>query len=357
MTNKNALFVCGAILVAVPIHGFAATVTFDNGQLTQNWTDPLNWDLNVLPGDNDIALIENSEAVEVSGPGAESGYIRVSDGATLTVSNGTLTYGRFNNRWMLVGGSPGTVIQTGGTVQGVGSNSDLYIDDNGVYDISGGTLSVTDDLRLFGGGRLAISGSPIINVGDDFRLNGSTTIDISLSGTVAPTINVLDDLRLGGTSTVNIDATSWMGASTIALFNVADQVNGNFDFLTVNGVSVDPNEITFSSNQVLIPVTEPSTSLLALVGIGVVTIFWSRRGRKIASTQRKRFSSLFANDRRLDKPLSLFSPKKTRGAFSRIAHLTLRPRGSRADSLHPSRISEKRGRRHSPNRKVRQIER
>lgn len=104
MTNLRAPFVCASILLTVPTNGYTATITFDNANPTQRWSDAINWDLHVLPADSYLAVLANSETIQVSTFVSESGYVRGRDDATLAVSNGSVSYGRKNNRRMLIGG-------------------------------------------------------------------------------------------------------------------------------------------------------------------------------------------------------------------------------------------------------------
>jgi len=252
----------------------SATVTFD-GQTDTDWNTASNW-IPTAPNSRDVARVFG-EVVEISGGSAIAGYIDVREAGTLNVTGGSLTFGFDDDRWMWVGlHTPGTVNQTGGIVASSGKNVDLFVDSFGTYNLTDGTLEVSDDLRLEGDAVFHVSGNSTVNIGDDLRVpNGSSVeFNVELIGDVAPIINVSGDLVLRQTTTLNIDSTSWTGADAITLFEVGNRVVRGFDRVTLDGIVVPPSQHQFSSGSMIIAIPEPTTlAMLAtwlLVGMPIV---------------------------------------------------------------------------------------
>ncbi len=267
MARVAALFVFLPVTVA-----HAATITF-TGQSSTDWHMAANWNP-AVPGTGDLARVFGTGAVaEVSTGRASASYIDVRQDGTLNVTGGNLTFGYANNRWLWVGWqTPGTVNQSGGVVETIGSNVDVIVDNFGTYNLTGGTLDISDDLRLEGNAVFNISGDSTVNIGDDLRVaNGSNVeFNVQLIGDEAPAINVSDDLVLRNTTTLNIDSTNWTGGSAITLFDAGDRVIGEFARVTLDGVTVPASQYQVSSGSVIISVPEPSSMPVAawfLVGL------------------------------------------------------------------------------------------
>ncbi|MCA9184271.1 MAG: PEP-CTERM sorting domain-containing protein [Pirellulaceae bacterium] len=258
----------------------AAFITFDNGAGNNQWGTAVNWSNNSLPTTNDFVSLSNGQTVNITTEAAVGEYLDILGGATLNISGGALDFGFANNRWMWVGfTSPGTVVQTGGTVTGHGNNTDIWVDQYGTYQLLGGTISVPDDLNL-DGGTFQVSGSATIVLGDDIRAFSPSTLEIELVGTTAPTIQVGGTLRAADL-TLDIDTTQWSGAADVELFNVGQNVLGSFAAVNVNGQPVDPTNFSISGGSVMLLATpEPSSGLTALMAFGMVAWLVRRRVRR-----------------------------------------------------------------------------
>jgi len=125
---------------------------------------------------------------------------RDADGnGTLNLSDGTISFGALT---ALGGanGATGTVNQTGGTFE-VRDRQLVLGDDgtgiqSGVYDMSGGTLRVGDDLSVANGrnssGMLTISGTAAVEVGDIFRIGQGDPDGSPADGVVVQTGGTVD---------------------------------------------------------------------------------------------------------------------------------------------------------------------
>lgn len=260
MARVVALFVLLPVTVT-----HAATTTF-TGQSSTDWNTAANWN-SAVPGTGDLARVFGADAVaEVSTGSATSSYVDVRQDGTLNVTGGNLTFGYANNRWLWAGWqTPGTVNQSGGVVGTSGANVDVIVDNFGTYNLTGGALDISDDLRLEGNAVFNISGDSTVDIGDDLRVaNGSNVeFNVQLIGDDAPAINVSDDLVLRNTTTLNIDSTNWTGGSAITLFDVGDRVVGEFASVTLDGVAVPASQYQFSSGSVIISVPESSSMPVA----------------------------------------------------------------------------------------------
>ena len=254
----------GLVSSAVP----GANITFSGGGPDNSWLTGANWSpTGSPPANNDLALITNSlQAVEVNASGAVARNIDVRNGGVLNVTGGDLTFGFSSNRWMWVGFlTPGTVNQSGGTVTGTGSFTDLVIDRFGEYNMTGGTLNLSDDIWLLDGAEFEVGGQSNINVGDDLRIPffSSTTFSVNLVGNQEPTIVIGDDLIMRGDLHLDIDTSAWTGGTEFDLFQVNDGIIGQLASLTIDGIPQDPNSIRFENGTVVVPLNEPTGGVLA----------------------------------------------------------------------------------------------
>ncbi|MCA9213608.1 MAG: hypothetical protein KDB27_11110 [Planctomycetales bacterium] len=260
----------------------AATVSF-TGASSQDWLDPTNWTPS-LPTTVDLAEIRGSTVVaEIASASAVARYVDVRDLGVVNVTGGSLAFGFSNNRWMWVGWqTAGTVNQSGGSVTGTGTNVDLIIDSNGTYNMTGGVLNVSDDLRLNGNAVFNVAGDSVVNIGDDLRVESGASVEfnIQLVGAAVPTINITDDFVLRDSATLNIDATNWTGVSAVSLFVTNGTVVGDFAQVTLNGQAVPASDYQFNSGSVVITVSETSAQSPALLGMMVMFFACSKRTKR-----------------------------------------------------------------------------
>lgn len=262
----------------------SAVISFDS-QFNSDWNQAINWNPDLSPSTHDFVQIMNGMTTELTpGTTAFASYIDVRDSGTLNVTGGSLSFGFANNRWFWVGwNSTGTVNQTGGNISAVGGNVDVVVDSFGTYNMAGGTLNISDDLRMNGDAVFNIAGTSELIIGDDFRLGPAANVEfnVELIGDTPPTINVSDDLVLRDGMTLNIDTTYWTGdTGPIALFNVGDRISGQFTQVTVDGVEVENTDYAVSSGSFLIPVSESTSPLVALLGVAGMCVLFSRRPRR-----------------------------------------------------------------------------
>jgi hypothetical protein len=257
-----------------------AFLNFDNGSGNTNWASATNWNPNSLPTFADYATVENGHTVNVSSAGNRASYIDVLGGATLNITDGSLNFGNANNRYFWIGfNSPGTVNQSGGIVTGTGNNTDLVIDSQGTYNMTGGQLNLSDDVWLLDGAVFSISGNAIVNVGDDLGVpNGaSATLQVVLTGTESPLIVVDDDLRLLNELTLIIDTTAWNGPDEVQLFEVNGTVFQDFAEVIVDGQPLAPEAYSFAGSAFVVLVPEPASMLSP--GIAMLAVLGLRRRR------------------------------------------------------------------------------
>ncbi len=251
----------------------SAVITYSGGGPDDSWSTGANWSSGSPPTGIDDALITNSsQAAEVNSSGAIARNIAVRNGGVLNVTGGDLTFGVSNNRWMWVGFlTPGTVNQSGGTVTATGAFTDLVIDRFGEYNMTGGTLDLSDDIWLLNGAEFEVGGQSSINVADDFRVPifSDATFRVNLVGNQEPTIVIGDDLIMRGDFHLEVDTSGWTGGTEFELFQVNDGVIGQLASFTVDGVARDPSTIQFNNGSVVVPLNEPASGVLA-----GIALFW-----------------------------------------------------------------------------------
>jgi hypothetical protein len=153
----------GAVGLLVAPHAFAATITWDGGGSTNNWSEAANWTGDTLPGSTGSILFNGTSTKSVT----VDRNIRVQSLTITSAYSGTLTQsGR-----ILIG--TGGYIQGGGTF--LGSSVPIVIQSG--LTLSGGTLQSTS-------GILSISGS-LLRTGGTFSANGGT---VSLAGYAPATV-------------------------------------------------------------------------------------------------------------------------------------------------------------------------
>ena len=74
-------------LIAICFQVNAATVTWDGGAGTNNWTDAMNWDTDALPTASDDVDLSAATAVDLTA-NTQVQRVNVSGSAVLTISMG-----------------------------------------------------------------------------------------------------------------------------------------------------------------------------------------------------------------------------------------------------------------------------
>jgi hypothetical protein len=267
----------------------AAVISFAPQQ-GNTWDLPINWNPGIVPTSVDFVEIMGNTTAELAGANANASYIDIRENGVLNVTGGDLSFGFSNNRWMWVGWqTEGTVNQSGGSISTSGSNVDLIVDNFGTFNLTGGLLNISDDLRLNGNAVFNISGSSELSIGDDFRIGPGSNVqfNIKLIGNSAPIINISDDFALRNGMSLHLDTTDWTGgAGPVSLFNVADRISGQLAQVTVNGVEVPDTEYQVTAGSFVIPVSETTSPVHAIAGILGVFFVCSRRHKRITTDHR-----------------------------------------------------------------------
>ena len=194
---------CFAVLVflgvAGPVRG--ATITWDGGGVTTNWSEAANWSTNTVPSAADVAVFDATSAkpavinanASVAGLQLNAAYLgslTQTVGRTLTVG----ASGYVQNGTAFVGGTSAI------TVNGP------YTLSAGTFTSTGGTLTVTGNLTHTGGtflpglGTVQLSGAAAtIDVPVTETVNN---LLIAAGGGVAKTIAAGDTLVVGGSLTL-----------------------------------------------------------------------------------------------------------------------------------------------------------
>jgi len=192
---------------------------------TGDWNTGSNWLAGTVPGPNDVARIDNGGTAQIGAPVSDidrliigsgvgaSGALEIHTGGSLTTlgsdycyvgANGTgvLTIESgatlaLNDRLILGGGSSGLgTINTAGTLSNPGSYLAVGDDGTGVFNQTGGTVTV-EDLRLgyhSGTGTYTMGGASTLTVNDDAYIGDNGTGIFTQAGGY---VRIENDLQFG----------------------------------------------------------------------------------------------------------------------------------------------------------------
>jgi hypothetical protein len=245
-TNLKAIRMLSlALTMLVPVAVFlflshrvaAVNRIWDGGGPNNNWSEPLNWSGDIVPGSVDVAVFDSTSSkdatidvnVNVAGINIAAGYsgtITQAAGVNLTVGTSDFTQagGTFN------GGSGTTTFgdrfnQTGGTFIATSGNTILngdfasdFIKSGGTFDANGGTIVFDNGPRS-----IMISNAPITfrnftKTGSSFININGTSPTVIVTGTTnlsAGTFNAGGTLRAEGDVIIS---STFGGGGTIELF-------------------------------------------------------------------------------------------------------------------------------------------
>ena len=198
-------FLLTIILLLISIGCFAATKTWI-GDDDDDWNNPLNWNGNNLPNDNDDIIIDadnyagNNAPIISSDSDFDPDVITIRDGGILTVTGGNLD---IDEDIEIEDGS--SYIQSGGTVDLggeliVGINGDLNAGGNTI-NISGGSFETGNgnDVEIYSNNNtFNFSGTANVNVQENFDFHDTEENRINVSGNAV--LDVDDDIEFGGTT-------------------------------------------------------------------------------------------------------------------------------------------------------------
>ena len=232
---------CQATLLAaaalLPLSAFAVTWTGDNGNFTDStWTPS-------APTSTDNVYISNGSTVTISGPGAAANYLYVDGDSTLLQTGGDITaIGR-----LFVGNT--------------GNNNG-----SGTYHISGGTLALSDGVRIgaqtnsnsLARGRMIVSDGAAVTSQNSFRLGGSPASDSS-SG--------YGELTIDGTGSALTTWTVNMGSTAL---QIGEYGVGSQGILNVQGANA--RFISTGSGAIKLGTTSANTTgIINLSDGGILT--------------------------------------------------------------------------------------
>ncbi|MES2308553.1 MAG: hypothetical protein V4507_06790, partial [Verrucomicrobiota bacterium] len=302
------LWILGGI---IPVH--SATVIFNNGGGDQKWGTLFNWSTNNLPQAADTASIPSGFLTILDSPvtnvnniflasTAGSATLQVISGGSISVAV-RISIGRS-------GGGTGTYTQTGGTViaNAFAVGDDIAGVDGGISNgtISGGTLSVTNNLQIaisdsgsasgssftISGGSISVGGN--VNIGDNgntasLTVSGGTlsmnnNIQRGLTGTNVATLTLsggMIDLQPAGDPTpanINVDTFNFQGGT---LKNVNEINSGGAFSKTTSGTATLAGTVNFTG-----PLTVSAGTLIhnATWGAGVGSALTISNGAFLGGT-------------------------------------------------------------------------
>ncbi|HEV7745972.1 MAG TPA: DUF4214 domain-containing protein [Pyrinomonadaceae bacterium] len=238
----GAVAVSLAMVVYFPRAVVAANIFWDNGGgADHNWSNPLNWSGDVVPGSGDIAVFDSSSGAATidAGFGGSIGGIDMRTGylGTITHSSGTT---------LTVGASGFS--QVAGTFTGGSGNLDI----NGRLSFSGGVFTAssnTTSVQAF-----SLSGGTFIHNNGTFVLDGNNSVDTSASPAVA--LNNLTIDKSGGFFTLG---GSFIVNGTVNLNNGEFLFGGPID--AKGAVNILP---TFNSGNGSLTISGPATRIITL---------------------------------------------------------------------------------------------
>ncbi len=130
------------------------------GDVSSDWNDANNWQGNSFPGGGDDVEIDPSNYTYAPIISSNSSFsckkVKVLNGAVLTIQANL----SINDNFEVDGGGSTipTVNMSAGTLS-VNANKDFKVKRGGVFNLTGGTLSVSDDMEIDDGGTLNINQS------------------------------------------------------------------------------------------------------------------------------------------------------------------------------------------------------
>lgn len=262
------IFLLIVILKLGCYHAYSIDNNVWEGDVSSDWNNANNWEGNSFPGSswNDVVYIDPDNYTNAPVLSGSSNftpeYIRVTDGATLTINSGASL--SVDSDISVEDGSTLTI--NGGSVSMNGSGDHMYITDNNTEVIvNGGTLTLSGggDIRLGedhpSSGSSGTSGSPTLivdggTVSTDDILFGTRDASPSLeviSGTLTLSDDLVDngedmDVTISG-GTVNIvDLNSTRVGNTLTMTGGSLNLTGNW---SQNGTSsLTGGTVTFNGS-------------------------------------------------------------------------------------------------------------
>ena len=169
-----------------------AKVTWDGGGDGTSWDDPLNWDDDNLPDDDeDVDILNGDNVIIDSDLTTDPGKIKIEGGSSLEVQSGGVLITSDH-----IEATNGTFTVSGGSVT---ADGEIKAKDGGTVSLTGGSLSTTK-LKAEGTGTLTASGTTITT--DKIESKGTATMN--LTGGV---ITVNGEIKAKDSGALNISTT------------------------------------------------------------------------------------------------------------------------------------------------------
>ncbi len=286
MIQVSAAVAGGLALASVAQANFISWGNTSNSSpptAAQNWNIGSNWGGGNVPlatdtggiGNGGVALVNDSETITafVVGNSAAGGGLYIANGGSLTITDS-------NNPFRLINNGPvsgtveagGTLSATSGTV-GIGTNSTgapatftsagtvsasyVTVANSGVYNMTGGSLTVS---RTYGSLLLGGSGAGTFNQSGGTNTNGSGQLELSPGGTyqigggsisMGSTTGLYfygaSSGSLGGTIQVIGSGATGITFGGVRYYNSYDQSNSKWSFVLDNSTA-HITKIGFSAN-------------------------------------------------------------------------------------------------------------
>jgi|GEM_PF-3407900 len=280
-----------------PIFLFAATVTWDGGAATTNWSDANNWDTDALPTNTDDVFINSADVLVT-----EKAYVKtlsLTGSAKLTISVGdTLILGNFvDGDGTALDMSDATSFQIDGKLIIYGNATDMTpiirINTTGSFTIANGAKL---ELSTFNGaeqegiklesGSFSNAGTISLSTGTyGIGLQGSSTFLNDDTGIIQMTGVTNLGIYLKGTATfTNQNRINISSLVALLLENTSNTFDnqGSFEVVTTDYV-IDPSSNGFFDNN--------AAGTLVATGTGVIlSANFINNGGKLAPAGQMRFS-------------------------------------------------------------------
>ncbi len=236
----------------------AADIQWDFGAATTDWTNPINWAGDVLPGGGDNAIVNvTTDFPVVNNAPQGASEIWLGEGAGTNgrvdlVTGGTLTA----NNWTAIGrnGGSGTLNMSGGTFNSGGGSFIIGAGGgtNGTLNMTGGTINSTGQFWVSenGTGTADVTSGTItagqeVNIGRNDGGNGTMTLNVgsSITNTTGNFI-IANKNGQGGTTTGSLTLNAGAVVNVVAGEFWVGQGGGANGTLTQNGGDITTNNWT-----------------------------------------------------------------------------------------------------------------
>ncbi len=285
MSRKVVMLISFVLMLILAGNAPAAVLVWDNGGTSNLWSEPTNWDLDIIPTSADTAQIfladancvidatVNAECLTVQVGGGSSEGICYLDmtGGTLTM-DGNLSIAEAANSEAVMVISGG--VANMGTVNSTNGRLRVGYSGTGTLIMTGGELNVYDKIEI---GRQASGVGTVYVYGGTMNFSGnSTDLELGTNGNGAiyqygGVINVQDNIKLTQTNPASV-ARLYLYGGVMTAGNLRDpaQVLGDALMDITEGSLALPGDYTEIANTYL-----NNGWITAYGGLGIVDITYS----------------------------------------------------------------------------------